>query len=160
MSEQWLTPEQQQAWRAYLLGTIVINDRLERELDNHGLSLAEYEIFVRLSEAPGHALRMAELADSVRNSRSRITHTIRRLERSGYVVRRSCESDGRGVLAVLTDAGFEKLTSAAPDHVASVRAALVDVVSPDDLATIGRAFTAVIENAEAGASDPLLCPTA
>src|SRR5262245_39489324 len=110
MATRWLTPEQQRAWRSYLLGTTLLMERLDRDLrDKHELSLPEYEILVRLSEADGRSLRMAGLADSVKNSRSRITHTIARMERDGLVQRRQCESDGRGVEAVLTDAGFAKL---------------------------------------------------
>lgn len=143
---RWLSASQQRAWRAYLLGTTLLADRLERDLrDKHGLSMAEYEILVRLSESPDRALRMAELADSVKNSRSRITHTVQRLESSGFVVRRSCASDGRGVIAMLTDEGFSKLATAAPDHVESVRSSLIDGLSDEDVAVIGRVFGTVAE---------------
>ncbi|MEJ7707684.1 MAG: MarR family transcriptional regulator [Nocardioidaceae bacterium] len=82
-------------------------ERLDRDLrEGHGLSLPEYEILVRLSEAPEHRLRMAELADSVKNSRSRITHAVTRLEKAGLVGRSQCTSDGRGVFAILTDHGY------------------------------------------------------
>lgn len=146
MTRRWLDASQQRSWRAYLLGTTLLSERLDRDLrEKHGLSLPEYELLVRLSESPDRALRMAELADSVKSSRSRITHTVTRLERSGYVARRSCDSDGRGVIAVLTDEGFDKLATAAPDHVESVRASLVDLVSEADLAVVGRVFRIVAE---------------
>lgn len=120
-------------------------DRLDRDLrERHGLSMPEYEVLVRLSESPDRALRMAELADSVNNSRSRMTHTVARMEREGLVVRRSCASDKRGVFAALTDLGHRRLVEAAPDHVESVRAALIDVVSAADLHVIGRAFEEVL----------------
>ena len=110
MTTRWLTSDQQRAWRSYLLGTTLLMERLDRDLrENHDLSSPEYEILVRLSESPDRQLRMAELADSVKNSRSRITHTIARMERAGLVERRQCPSDGRGVLAILTDAGMRKL---------------------------------------------------
>ena len=73
----WLSNDQQRIWRAFLGGTTVLMDRLDRDLRTaHGLSMPEYEILVRLSEAPGRAIRMAELADAVSHSRSRVTHTI------------------------------------------------------------------------------------
>lgn len=144
MATRWLNDTQQRTWRAYLVGTTLLMERLDRDLrEQHDLMLPEYEILVRLSEAPGRRLRMAELADSVKNSRSRITHTIARLEGEGLVERRSCTSDGRGVFAHLTDKGLDKLVAAAPSHVDSVRASLIDVVSADDLEAIGRAFGAV-----------------
>jgi DNA-binding MarR family transcriptional regulator len=159
MRTQWLTTDQQRAWRAFLLGSTLLMDRLDRDLrENHDLSLPEYEILVRLSESADRALRMAELADSVKNSRSRITHTIARLERAGLVVRRQCASDGRGVFAHLTDCGYAKLVDAAPKHVESVRSSLIDVIDPSDLEALGRAFGAVAEALEPGETDPVLSP--
>lgn len=157
MTTRWLDPGQQQAWRAFIVGTTLLMERLDRDLrESHDLSLPEYEILVRLSEAPERRLRMAELADSVKNSRSRITHTIARMEREGLVERRQCASDGRGVFAMLTDKGMGRLESAAPLHVESVRSALIDVIEPADLKAIGRAFTAVAMKLESGAPDPIL----
>jgi DNA-binding MarR family transcriptional regulator len=159
VATEWLTPEQQRAWRAYLLGTTLLMDRLDRDLrTHHDLSLPEYEILVRLSESETRALRMAELADSVKNSRSRITHTIARLERAGLVEREQFASDGRGVIARLTETGMAKLVEAAPGHVQSVRAGLIDQVEPGDLVAVGRAFAAVAEALEGGAPDPVLSP--
>jgi DNA-binding MarR family transcriptional regulator len=159
MPTRWLSAEQQRAWRSYLLGTTLLMERLDRDLrERHDLSLPEYEILVRLSESPDCRLRMAEIADAVKNSRSRITHTVARLERSGLVERRQCDTDGRGVLAILTEAGRAKLERAAHDHVASVRAALVDIVVDDDLQAVGRAFAAVADTLETGPPDPVLSP--
>jgi DNA-binding MarR family transcriptional regulator len=159
MATQWLTTDQQRDWRSFLLGSTLLMDRLDRDLrEHHDLSLPEYEILVRLSESDNRALRMAELADSVKNSRSRITHTIARMERAGLVVRKQCPSDGRGVIAHLTERGFAKLVDAAPDHVDSVRSALIDVVSAEDFSAIGRAFSAVAEALEIGEPDPVLSP--
>jgi DNA-binding MarR family transcriptional regulator len=162
MTTRWLNSQQQQAWRAYIVGTTLLMERLDRDLrENHDVSLPEYEILVRLSEAPDKMLRMAELADAVKNSRSRITHTIARMEREGVVERRQCASDGRGVFAMLTDKGQALLVDAAPVHVESVRRALIDVVDPADLAAVGRAFKAVADGLETGTQDPILaavCP--
>ncbi len=145
MSEpRWLDAAQQRAWRAYLEGSARLAERLDRELrEAHDLSMHEYEILVRLSEAPRRRQRMADLAASVWQSRSRLSHTISRLESDGLVVRETCPNDGRGVFAVLTDEGFRRLEEAARTHVAGVRAYLVDVVDPAELQAIGRAFTAV-----------------
>jgi len=101
---------------------------------------------------------MAELADLVKNSRSRITHTIARMERAGLVTRTACPSDGRGVLALLTDAGFTKLERASVDHLESVRSGLIDIVDADDLMAIGRAFETIIDTLETGSPDPILPP--
>ena len=115
----WLDQHQQRSWRAFLVGTTLLMDRLDRDLrEQHRLSLPEYEILVRLAEADGNRMRMAHLADSVSHSRSRVTHTVSRMETAGLVARDACLSDGRGVEAVLTDQGRAALEGAAPTHVA------------------------------------------
>jgi DNA-binding MarR family transcriptional regulator len=142
----WLDAHQQRTWRAYLVGTTLLMDRLDRELrEQHRLSLPEYEILVRLAEADGHRLRMAMLADSVSHSRSRVTHTVSRMETAGLVARDACLSDGRGVEAVLTEQGRAALEEAAPTHVAGVRRYLVDLATDGDLEAVGRVFDAVTD---------------
>ncbi len=141
----WLTPAQQQVWRAFLGATIVLNERLDRDLRTaHGLSMPEYEILVRLSEAPTRSIRMAELAAAISHSRSRVTHTIARLEREGLVSRGHCSEDGRGVSAVLTDAGFARLEEAAHTHVRGVHSYLVDNASPEEFEILGAIMTRVM----------------
>lgn len=149
---EWLDAEQQRHWRAWVSASTLLRERLSRELQAaHGLTLADYEILVRLSEAPGRRLRMSVLADSTLASRSRLTHQIDRLERAGLVVRQSCSDDRRGQLAVLTDQGWDTLTTAAPTHVAGVRRHLVEVLTPDQFAELGRACAAVVSGLRAGA---------
>ena len=143
----WLDQQQQRTWRAFLVGTTLLMDRLDRDLrEQHRLSLPEYEILVRLSEAEGNRLRMAVLADSVSHSRSRVTHTVSRMEGVGLVARDACLSDGRGVEAVLTEQGRAALANAAPTHVAGVRRFLVDLVDDDDFEAVGRVFDAVTDH--------------
>ena len=147
----WLDTEQQHAWRAYLVGTTLLMERLDRDLRaSHDISLPEYEVLVRLSESPDHRVRMATLADSLSHSRSRVTHTVTRLERAGLVERVACAADGRGVEAVLTQKGWRLLQEAAPLHVRSVREYLVDLVDDDDFAAVGRVFDAVTDKLVSG----------
>jgi len=143
----WLDQAQQDSWRAFLVGSTLLMDRLDRDLrEKHGISLVEYEILVRLSEAPGGRLRMAGLAHALCHSRSRVTHTVSRMEKLGLVERDPCLDDGRGVEAALTDQGYATLTAAAPTHVAGVRECLVDVAVADELAGVGRVFGAIADN--------------
>ena len=142
----WLSEPQQRAWRAYINGSTLLFERLDRDLrEQFDVSLPEYEILVRLSESPQRSLRMALLASSVSHSRSRVTHTIARLEGKGLVERRACPTDGRGVIATLTTQGWDRLVQAAPMHVEGVRRHLVDVADEDDLAAVGRVFAEVVE---------------
>jgi DNA-binding MarR family transcriptional regulator len=145
---RWLNAEQQVIWRQFLSGTGRISAELDAELRQFGLDLGEYEILVHLSENPHHELRMSELADRVRQSRSRLTHTVSRMEAKNILTRIACPSDRRGVIAKLTDEGYALLVEAAPHHVESVRRVLVDVVDAKDFAALGRLMTAVVEAPE------------
>ncbi|AQP46514.1 MarR family transcriptional regulator [Tessaracoccus aquimaris] len=138
----WLNESQQRVWRSYLLAKTHIEEYLDAELRQFNLSLSEYELLVRLSEAPDHTIRMGELAASVGHSRSRLTHTIKRMEQAGYVNRTSCAADGRGVQAEMTQRGFDLLQRAAPAHVDSVRRVFVDAIEPGDFTALGRAMQA------------------
>ena len=134
---RWLDAEEQKAWRAWLFSSLLLQDRLDRELTHQtGISHAYYEILVQLSEAPGRALRMSQLADRSLSSRSRLSHAVSRLEERGWVRRQVCPDDGRGQLAVLTDEGFAALEAAAPVHVEGVRTHLFDQLTPEQIATM------------------------
>ena len=144
----WLNESQQKVWRSYLLAKTHVEQYLDEALGAFGLSLAEYELLVRLSESANHTVRMGELAASVGHSRSRLTHTVKRMEQAGYVTRMSCEADGRGVWATMTEAGYDLLKRAAPAHVDSVRRVFVDAIDVDDYAALGRAMSSVLAVAD------------
>ena len=144
---RWLNGEQQAAWRAYILGTTLLMDTLDRELrTEHGLSLGEYEILVRLSESPGRTMRMAQIAESMQHSRSRVTHTVSRMEKAGLISRCAAEGDRRGVEARMTDKGWDLLVSAAPTHVTGVRNHFVDRATDEQFAVLGQVMDAVTDH--------------
>ena len=144
---RWLDEGQQRSWRALVLASTLLFDRLDDELrEDFDISLTEYEILVRLSEREGRQLRMAQLADALAHSRSRITHTIARMEKAGLVVRCSSSEDRRGVVARMTDRGWDLLVRAAPAHVRGVRAHLVDLVDDADLEAVGRVMDTVADH--------------
>ncbi len=135
----WLSEAEQVSWRAWLSANLLVPDRLGRDLQAEaGLTLADYEILVRLSEAPERRVRMSDLASQTLSSRSRLSHQIDRMEKARYVRREECEDDRRGFYAVLTDHGWDTLVAAAPIHVASVRRRLVDVLTQEEFAQLGR----------------------
>ena len=134
----WLSDGEAEYWRTFIDGSARLQETLARDLESEALlDMSEYGVLVSLSEAPDWTMRMSDLAATMSHSRSRMTHTCRRLERRGLVFRDTCTGDGRGVNCVMTQAGMALLTKAAPGHVKSVRRYLVDVVSPDELATLG-----------------------
>ncbi|WP_337191422.1 MarR family winged helix-turn-helix transcriptional regulator [Nocardioides flavescens] len=143
---RWLDVDQQRAWRALVMGTTLLFDRLDDDLRRgYDLSLVEYEILVRLSEREGQ-MRMAALADALAHSRSRVTHTVTRMEKAGLVQRSSSPEDGRGIVCTLTDKGLDVLERAAHDHVMDVRRHLVDLADPADFAALGRVMDAVSDH--------------
>ena len=135
---RWLSAEQQRVWRNYMAATRMVESAIDRQLQkDSGMPTTYYEIMVSLSEAPDRTLRMSELADRSRFSRSRLSHAVARMEQEGWVERRDCPSDKRGAFAVLTDKGQATLADAAPGHVEQVRSSLFDVLTEEQIGQLG-----------------------
>jgi DNA-binding MarR family transcriptional regulator len=150
MSEtRWLTEDEQAAWRAYLEATNLLFDALDRQLQaDAGMPHGYYEILVRLSEAGDRSMRMSELAEQTRSSRSRLSHAVARLEERGWVERVECPTDRRGQVAHLTDQGFATLAAAAPGHVAAVREHVIARLSPDQIRQLEKIGQAIVGGLE------------
>src|SRR4029077_2950776 len=134
---RWLSDDEQRAWRAFLDASRLLFECLERDLQcESDLSLADSESLGRLSEGPDQSLRMRELAGQTLFSRSRLSHAMYRLERSGWVRREDCPTDKRGTVAVLTDEGLSVLKAAARGHVADVRRYLFDGLTESQVAQL------------------------
>ena len=141
---RWLSDDEQRAWRAYLEGTQLLFERLDDDLEREaGLGHGDYEVLVRLSEAPDERLRMSELAANTMFSRSRLSHAVARLESAGLVRREACKTDRRGLFAVLTPHGRKVLEAAAPTHVAGVREHVFDHLGPTEVRALRRIFEKV-----------------
>ncbi len=147
---RWLDGEEQQAWRAILRSSHLMRRTMEEALDAHDVGFGEYELLSMLSEAPGARMRMSALADLVVQSRSRVSHTATRLERRGWVRRDRATGDGRGVLLVLTDEGRRAVAELAPVHVESVRRALLDHLSREELLGYGELMARVVRANRSG----------
>ncbi|RSM64787.1 MarR family transcriptional regulator [Kibdelosporangium aridum] len=142
---RWLDDTELRSWRAYVIGSERLRQRLNTELqDGHNLPLADYEVLVRLSEQDAGQMRMTQLAEEVAQSKSRLSHQISRLEAAGLVRRTHCPNDARGVLAEITDKGMEQLRTAAPTHVEGVRDHLIDLISPEERAVLATVFERVL----------------
>jgi DNA-binding MarR family transcriptional regulator len=142
---KWLTEPEMEAWRRLVASTTALLAVLDNELQGeHGLSLGDYEVLAFLSEAPGRAIRMSELADRLHLSPSGITRRVDGLVRSGFVERQRCPNDRRGANAVLTPLGAKTLKAAAPTHVRGVREYFIDRLAPDDLDTLATLLTAIV----------------
>ena len=147
---KWLDEDEMRAWHSFLAAGALIDRLVDAQLKEAvGLSHPQYEILVRLAEAPDGELRMTELAGTLLSSKSGLTYQVTQLEKAGLVQRRSCPSDVRGVLAVLTSAGRRLLEQAAPGHVTLVRELLIDVLTPGQLASLADALGEVSRRAAA-----------
>jgi DNA-binding MarR family transcriptional regulator len=142
---QWLTDEEQQAWRATVQLSQLLLRQLDRDLTAYDLNGRDYEILVELSEAPDHRLRMTDLADATSQSRSRLSHQISRMEKRGLVRRDECEGDKRGTFAVLTRAGFDTIERVAPRHVEQVRLHFIDRLTAEQLEETRSAFQPIVD---------------
>jgi DNA-binding MarR family transcriptional regulator len=131
-----LDEREEQMWRAFSAMRRSLDRAIERQLTGAGLSSADYELLVPLSEAPSHELRARDLGRQVDWDRSRLSHQLRRMEQRGLVVRHECENDARGTMITLTGAGLHAVEAAAPGHVATVRAHFVDLLSEDEIDTL------------------------
>ncbi|MEV0177527.1 MarR family transcriptional regulator [Streptomyces sp. NPDC050803] len=146
MTTRWLNPEEQRAWRAYIGAAHLLEDALDRQLQQEaGMPHLYYSILATLSEAPERRLRMTDLAEQLKITRSRLTYGVTRLEKDGMVRREACQWDKRGSIAVLTEDGMAVLEQAAPGHVETVRSHLFDRLSPEQVAQLEQIFTAVSE---------------
>ncbi|MEC3997279.1 MarR family transcriptional regulator [Actinacidiphila sp. DG2A-62] len=145
----WLSDDEQRAWRIHLDVSRLLMYRLERDLQPFGLTNNDYEILVNLSESEERRMRMSDLARSTLQSKSRLSHQITRMEAAGLVRRENCESDRRGLFAVLTEHGWDTMREVAPRHVASVREHFIDLISAEDLAAYREALLPVAEHLRA-----------
>ncbi|MBM9619297.1 MarR family winged helix-turn-helix transcriptional regulator [Streptomyces zhihengii] len=143
---RWLTDEEQCTWRTHLEVNKLLMHQLEKDLQPFGLTNNDYEILVNLSESPERRMRMSDLAAATLQSKSRLSHQITRMETAGLVRRENCESDRRGLYAVLTDDGVDTMRKVAPHHVASVRKHFIDMMSPEALAELRASLTPVAEH--------------
>jgi len=143
---RWLTEDEQRLWRGWLAASMLLPERLNRDLqEQHGLTGTDYQVLVELSESPERRMRMSTLAERTQLSRSRLSHQIDRMTTAGLVNRQECAQDGRGMFAVLTAQGWETIVAAAPDHVESVRRHLVDRLTPEQFEAFGQACITVAD---------------
>jgi DNA-binding MarR family transcriptional regulator len=133
-----IAAEEPTVWQTLLRAQVRISRHLQTDLlAEHDLALGSYDVLRHLGEAPGGRLRMNDLADRVLLSRSGLTRLIDRLHREGLVVRESCASDARGLFAVLTPKGFERLAEATPTYQRGVRDHVVSRLDHDELCRLG-----------------------
>lgn len=148
---QWLDSDEQRSWRAFIRLHQKLSAQLVADLQSHsGLSGADFEVLVALTDVPEGRVRFQELAKEIEWEQSRLSHQIRRMIKRELVARDECAEDGRGAFVVITPQGREAIEAAAPKHVATVRRLVVDVLSTEELAELGRLSAKLNEHIDAG----------
>ena len=130
----WLTPAELHGWVVLSAALAVLPEAVDDQLKRDaGLNFFEYSVLGALVGAPGQAMQMWRLAAFSRGTPSRLSHAISRMERAGWVERRTGTTGSRAVEAVLTEAGRDKVVQAAPQHVREVRRLVVDALTSEEL---------------------------
>jgi DNA-binding MarR family transcriptional regulator len=136
-----LSTEEQSAWRTILRAQANVTSAVDQKLtEAHGLGLSDYEVLSYLSQASEHSLRMTELAYGVLLSPSGLTRRLDGLVKQGYVERKPAPSDGRGLLAVLTQQGENKVKEMEPTHTAGLHEHFIDCLEPQQIKEINVMF--------------------
>lgn len=156
---RWLSPAEQRTWLDLVQVLMLVPAALDRQLrEDAGIPHAYYQILAMLSERPGRAMRMTDLARRTGTTTSRLSHAVAALEQKGWLRREACASDRRGQVAVLTDLGMSTLEQAAPGHVEEVRRLVFDALTPDEIdqlgAIAGKISAGKVSSGSAGDSRP------
>lgn len=146
MATKWLTPAEMAAWRTYIETSGDLLRAIEKDLAPFGLDRGDYQLLAMLSEAPEQRLRMCDLADSLRLTRSGLTRRMDGVLKKKLVTRVQSEEDGRAAYASLTPKGLELLKQVAPEHLESVRRLMIDLLSPSEIKAIASAFGKISKN--------------
>ena len=146
MATTWLSASEMRAWRNFIESVNIMTAAMESDLQPSGLTLGDYEVLVRLSEAEDERMRMCDLANVLQLSPSGLTRRLDGLVSTGLVERVANAADRRVMFAALTSKGHAKLTEAAPDHVASVRKRFFKGLTRDQIQQLGTIFETVSTN--------------
>ena len=147
---RWLSPAEERAWRVYLRMQGRLTARLNRQLvAESGLSLADYDVLVQLTDVADGRLRPYELQRFLQWEQSRLSHHLTRMEKRGLITREECTEDGRGAFVVLTETGAEAIRAAAPGHVTAVRELFFDGLTEEQVTALERLSTEVLHRLDA-----------
>lgn len=153
---RWLDEDEQQTWRRLAAAITLLPAALEAQLQRDArLTHVGYWVLAMLSEAPGRSLRMSDLAALSNSSLSRLSHTVARLERQGWVRRHPCPDDKRANVAVLTDDGYDKIVATAPGHVETVRSLVFDALTDGQIRDLDAICRALLKRLDPGNRLPL-----
>ena len=131
------------AWRGFIERSADLINIITKDLEPYGLDGGDYQLLAMLSEAPGHKMKMCDLAQTLGLSRSGLTRRMDGVLKAKYVLRVGDQEDRRAVFAQITEKGLALIKKVAPHHVASVRRHMIDLLSPSEIAAFGTGFAKI-----------------
>ena len=143
---KWLTPTEMLAWRGFITTSTDLVNLIAKDLAPYGLDGGDYQLLAMLSEAPDQKLKMCDLAERLRLSRSGLTRRIDGVLKAKYVSQVRDNQDGRVVFAHLTKKGFDLIKKVAPHHLESVRSRMTNLLSPAEIRAFGSGFEKIARN--------------
>jgi DNA-binding MarR family transcriptional regulator len=136
-SKRRLSEAEIRAWEAFLRAYAATTHMLERVAESRGgLPLGEHFLLVQVARGPEAGIRPTDLAAISLLTKSGITRALDRLEQDGLVERRTCPSDKRGSLVVLTPRGRRLLRRSAPSHIRAIAKHFAEPLTSDELAVL------------------------
>lgn len=145
----WLDEREQRAWRGFHDLRTQLLSHLARQLQrDSGLSEADFEVLVTVSEAPAQRIRAVDLGRRLGWEKSRLSKQVTRMEGRGLVRREDCRPASRGADVVLTVEGKKVIGAAAPLHVVEVRRLFIDLLTPEQLDALAEISQVVVDNLE------------
>ena len=142
-SPKWLNDAEMKAWRGFVTTSPDLMNAIERDLGAFGLDAGDYQLLAMLSEAADHRLKMCDLADTLRLSRSGLTRRMDGVVKAKYVERIQDKDDRRVSFAHLTTKGYEFLKKVAPLHLRDVRSRMIDLLNESEIKALGSAFAKI-----------------
>ena len=146
MATNWLSPQEMDAWLAFITTTGDLMKAIEKDLSEFGLDRGDYQLLAMLSDSDDHQMRMCDLADQLRLTRSGLTRRMEGVLKKKLVTRIQSTEDGRVAFAQLTPKGFVLLKTAAPHHLESVRSLMIDLLSPAEIKAFASGFNKIANN--------------
>ena len=154
MEPNWLNPREERAWRAFMHARHQLDVRLNRGLQESGLSGADYEILAVLSSHDGDRMPARDLCNTLRWEKSRVSHQVRRMEKAGLISREPNPDDARSTMVCLLPAGRAAIENAAPKHVEDVRRNFIDLLTPAELDMLAALNERVLQHLAADEDSP------
>ncbi len=142
----WLNSAEMKAWRGFVSTSSDLLNLIARDLEPFGIDGGDYQLLAMLSEAPDQKLKMCDLAERLRLSRSGLTRRIDGVLKAKYVAQVRDNQDGRVIFAHLTKKGFEFIKKVAPHHLESVRSRMIDLLSPSEIRAFGSGFEKIAKS--------------